>query len=460
MSGHGVRVSSPVDGGHGQATAMRGIGALGYAEREHFFDGISTRYGLVGGRHARSAWMAEPNGSAPFRTRLIVRHPVDLTRCSGTVLVEWLNVSSGTDTAVDWEYGRDEIVRRGHVWVGVSAQQTGVSGGRALIAESPAGEMPGASLGLVGTDPQRYGTLAHPGDAYAFGIFSAAADAVYALADRALIPGLRVEQLIATGDSQSAAFLTTYVNAVHPLARRYDGFLLHSRLGIAPTLDGSFAASDLGGEPVRLRPDMTEPVFQFITETDLTHLRFAGARQEDHALLRTWEVAGTSHADWFLVERMFGGSGAAALLGTPLPINAGPHHHVFSAALRHLVRWVGDGSQPPRTAPIRLAAPPPLAVIARDDAGIALGGVRTPAVDAPVSVLSGDPPPGANQLSAGLGSTRRFTAEEMRARYGSEDGYLDAHRRAVQAALDAGAILAEDAPLIRPSWTPETATVR
>ena len=34
-------------------------------------------------------------------------------------------------------------------------------------------------------------------------------------------------------------FLTTYVNAMDPLAKVYDGFLVHSRFGTAAPLDGA-----------------------------------------------------------------------------------------------------------------------------------------------------------------------------------------------------------------------------
>ena len=59
----------------------------------------------------------------------MVRRPADPAAFSGTLVVEWLNVSSGADAAPDWTYLSDEIVRRGHVWVGVSAQYVGVEGG-------------------------------------------------------------------------------------------------------------------------------------------------------------------------------------------------------------------------------------------------------------------------------------------------------------------------------------------
>ena len=47
-------------------------------------------------------------------------------RFSGTVIVEWLNVSGGLDAAPDWISMHTEIIREGHVWVGVSAQVDGI----------------------------------------------------------------------------------------------------------------------------------------------------------------------------------------------------------------------------------------------------------------------------------------------------------------------------------------------
>ena len=44
--------------------------------------------------------------------------------------------------------------------------------------------------------------------------------------------------MIAVGESQSAAFLTTLANAVHPLDPVFDGFLIHSRGANGAPLDG------------------------------------------------------------------------------------------------------------------------------------------------------------------------------------------------------------------------------
>ena len=79
--------------------------------------------------------------------------------------------------------------------------------------------------------------------------------------------------------------------------------------------------------------------------------------------------------------------------------------------------------------------------ISRDGAGIAIGGIRTPAVDVPRSALSGDALPGGNVLCALFGATRLFDAEELADRYESNARYLDQFRSSLRQATNAGYVL-------------------
>ena len=60
---------------------------------------------------------------------MVVRRPADPARFSGTLLLEWLNVSGGFDADPDWAFMHEEIFRQGHAYVAVSAQARGVLGG-------------------------------------------------------------------------------------------------------------------------------------------------------------------------------------------------------------------------------------------------------------------------------------------------------------------------------------------
>ena len=224
-------VTGPVTGGQGFPSLLTTnfeLADVGYERAEYFVEGDATSYRPVGKLGSDGKWTVKAKDTAPYKTRIVVYRPIDPAKFSGTVFVEWFNVSAGFDVATDWIPMHTQLIRAGDAYVGVDAQSTGVQGGDEAL--------PGAtSGGIKAGDPERYGTLHHPGDAYAYDIFSQAGVAAAGHADGVNpLAGLDVQHVIATGESQSAFFLTSYVNAVHPLAQVYDGFLIHSRGGTAP----------------------------------------------------------------------------------------------------------------------------------------------------------------------------------------------------------------------------------
>ncbi len=408
--------------------------AHGYVREEFFAAGSATAYSAAGPLGRDGKWSATPHDAADYRTRVVVRRPWDAARFNGTVLVEWFNVSGGLEASPDWTHLGPEIVRDGYGYVGVSAQAFGVNGGHALLG------VPGLEQqsGLVASGPERYGSLRHPGDRFAFDMLSQIGRALRAPDSTSAFGPLRPERIIAMGESQSAFFLTTYINAVQPTAQVYDGFFVHSRGGSGAALSGTPIASPDVPQGLKIRGDSDVPVLIFETETDLgPMLDYGPARQPDAELIRTWEVAGTAHADAYVVGPF------ASALGCDFTVNEGPQHFVAQAALVALNRWIADGVAAPSAPPLELAktAPPELA---RDHLGNALGGVRTPAVDVPISALSGEAPPGASRLCALFGSTVRFDESTLLALYQDRAGYLAAYRRSLEAAISAGFLLGSD----------------
>ncbi|ONH31508.1 hypothetical protein BL253_09375 [Pseudofrankia asymbiotica] len=423
-------ISEPVGAGPDMA-------AHSYVEQEYFAAGTATAYTAAGTLGNDGAWRVSPSTKAPYKTRLIVRRPADLERFKGTVVVEWLNETAGVDTSAEWTSFGEEVMRSGSIYVGLSVQALGVVGGKSLLP------IPGAppAVGARGTTPERYGSLAHPGDKYAFDILSQVGAALRAPGGGPALGGAHPDRLVAAGESQSAFFLTTYVNAVHPVANVYDGFFIHSRAGSAAGLDGTSGVGGSGPSAVRIRTDLNARVFIFETETDVgPTLGYAVARQDNTDQLRTWEVAGTAHADASLT-----GSPDASGLGCPGRINTGPQHYVANAAFAALIRWVTDGTQPPRADRLALNGTGTGATLARDARGIARGGVRTPPVDVPVAVLSGDPSPGTTSVLCGLfGSTTPFDAATLASLYPTRDSYLSAFDKSLSSTIAAGFLLEAD----------------
>ena len=428
----------------GSAAPEPDLAAAGYVESEWLLAGDADSYRAVS-TPADGRWEVTEAGTAAYATRIVVRRPHDPSAFSGTAVVEWLNVSSGEDASPDWTYLAEEIVRAGHLYVAVSAQHVGVEGGQATVTTGGP-----QSRGLKGRKSPRYQALHHPGDAYSYGIYTDILRAVRS--GEAPFTGLHVDRVVAVGESQSAYALTTYLNAVQPRTQAADAFLVHSRGGAPLPLGEPGEAIALNqvryAEPVLLRDDLGLPVLVVQTETDLLspRINYLPARQDDTPWLRVWEVAGTAHADRFQVGEY------EKFLGCPDPINTGQQVYVLRAALRALVAWLVNGTAAPMGARLQLGKPGAFAV---DTLGNALGGVRTPVVDAAVSTLSGLAAPEASLICSLFGRTLPVTPEVLASRYASPADYLAEYEAATDAAIAAGFVCAEDRDTVLAEARPE-----
>jgi Alpha/beta hydrolase domain len=430
-----LTVSGPVTGGKGAPTLAATTfdpTSLGYVESEYFASGTANAYTSASPLTADGKWRAEPAATAPYETRIVVFRPQDATKFNGTVVVEWLNVSAGSDAAPDWINAHNALIRGGYAWVGVSAQAAGL---RAVKA----------------ADPQRYAPLNHPGDSFSYDIYSQVGRLVRRPGAVDPLGGLKARRVIAAGESQSAFRMVTYVNAIQPLEHVYDGFLIHSRSGSAAPLSQAPQASIPASNPTFVRDDVDVPVLTFQTETDLEGLRYISATQADAKHFRLWEVAGTAHADAYLLV----GSGdtgdgrVETTLVTKPPtnglncataVNSGPQFAVLSAAIVQLDHWVRTGTPPPKAPRIRTTG----ATIVRDARGNAVGGIRTPFVDAPTAALSGSGQGGAGFCFL-FGTTRPFDAATLSSLYPSHDAYVKRFRQSAARAVRAGFLLAPEA---------------
>ncbi len=434
------------------------LAALRYAETEFTIEGMATSYEQQGERGEDGRWEVLPSNEAPFRTRFLVRRPLEADRFSGTVVVEWHNVSAGIDSAPEWGFFHRHLATQGHAWVGVSAQKVGIDGGGFV-----------ESIHLKLLAPERYGALEHPGDAWSFDIFTQVGALLREPGDENPLSGLVPEHLIAAGESQSAACLITYINAVDPHAQLFDGFFVHGRPGVGVSIDGVFIPAAVGNameatrraisaKGERIRHDVRVPVLVLQSETDVILLGGGLAKQPDSEHIRVWELAGAAHADTYTISagRHDDGTLSAERLAelllptsnlmigtTTSPINAGPQqHYVSRAALAHLVRWV-VGDEPAPHAP-RLEVDSEGTGFHLDEIGLAVGGIRTPWVEVPTAVMSGLGQSG-ETFSVLFGRTEPFDEATLAARYpeGQTD-YMARFEEALDATIAAGFILEDD----------------
>lgn len=440
-------ITGPITGGkHGKPfnAPELDLAMHGYVAEEFFLDGTAHAYELVPGTNQDSdgRWqLRQRSDAAPFRTRFLVVRPTDPSKFNGTVIVHWQNVTAGYELGSVAE-GNEYL--RGYAWVGVSAQKVGIDG------------FPGPqAAGLKQWDPERYGTLNHPGDDYSFDIFAQVGRAIGPKRDTSKLDPmgkLPVQRLVAAGASQSAARLRAYINGVHPFDRVFDGYIPYIDFArtmlftTQATAASSAATATLDTTaPIVQRPnaiirtDLDVPVFVVNSETETES--YVVSRQPDTDKFRFWEVAGASHVN---VVR---GDNSRTDLESP---NWLAYRPAYDAAVRHMHVWLTQKKAPPTAPPIDLeAANPPK--IKRDAKGNALGGIRLPdfAVATAEHRGNGTNKPGGYRLGFLYGYARDFTPVELRALYPNSKAYMEKYEAALADVVNKGYVLPEDAPTLR-----------
>lgn len=436
-------------------STMFDLAEVGYRQSEYFIKGKARSYSSAEPLDSDGKWSVNVADEADFKTRIVVYQPIDDAKFNGTVVIEWLNVSGGTEGASTWIMAHTELVRSGYAWVGVSVQKAGLEGSGI--------DLTGLSLPIKTTFPWRYGSLIHPGDKYAYDIYTQAAKAVLQPGNFSPLGDLQVERAIAAGESQSADFLLTYVNAIAPIEKLFDGYFIHSRLhGSADLVSPGLGGLDLVDRAtVRVRDDLDVPVMMLQTETDLFVLGSHADRQPDSDYFRLWEIAGTGHADRYVSNVGLSDRGdnpkAAAVVETsyavpliiecPRPVNSGPQHFVVKAAIAALDNWL-QGVAPANAD--RLETDDVSATFVRDSHGNALGGIRTPYVDVPIATLSGEGQSESVFCSL-FGTTDLFDKAKLASLYPDHDTYVSEVNASVDDAVQQGFLLEADGALIK-TW--------
>ena len=389
-----------------------------YVEDEFYIEGRAAVYTADG----QSTAAVGSDGPYPYKTRVMVRRPRLSARFTGTVLVEWINVSGGQDQENEWYWSHEHLMRAGYAHVGVSAQPLGIN----------------AADGLRNWNPSRYGSLdVNAGGKFTFqlsnDVFTQVARALKQPAGARPLGGLRVKNVIASGHSSSAARLAFYYNSIHPLIRAIDGFVLHS----------------VGTEPVRT--DVPTPVWKLLAESDGTPISQDAGPQADGRFLRTWQIAGAAHAGRDLIEplntlfaRDFPSRVFADTCERPM-LSEVPVHVVLSAVYDGMKQWIERGTAPPHAPRVTLARTNGEGprVIARDQYGNARGGIRLAHVDVPIATNTGTN--GGSRFCRIYGSHVMFDDSTLARLYPTHEKYVAEVTRVTNANLKAGYITKDGA---------------
>lgn len=414
-------VDGPITGGtrgYPFGAYFGNIGDVGYVEEEYFLSGTAGYYAPQSPLTADGKWTMAVAGSAPYKTRFLVRRPADPRRFNGTVVVEWANVSFGYDVA---PLDLTGLYQDGYIYVSVSAQKVGVSGDPAAPQQ----------YGLQQWDPQRYRSLDIPDDAYSYDIVSQVVNVLRTAPPRVL-GGQVPRRVVGAGWSQSGSRVLSYVNGVQPLSCSLDAALLLLNAGASSAFGPGVPRSQVFFTQVR--PDSRIPVFAMSSESEALYYHQL-AIQPDTDRFRYWEIAGASHENtrvmagiWQKTDR----DGVPRAGTSPTPASEVDWTPTADAAFHHIDRWVRTNQAPPTQNLLQISANQ----YVRDQYGNALGGVRLPELEVPVATYVGNAGPG------GLpGTTTPFTTAQLTALYPSHADYVAKVTAAASTALAAGVIL-------------------
>lgn len=444
------KVKGPIDG-QPQTGAVHDISEYGYVEEEYFVRGKARPVGPIDPYPVDERENPSEKPAA-YRTRMLVYRPEHECDFNGTVMVEWPNVTTGRDAPVTWINTFDYAMQEGYAVVVASSQKVGVDDSH-------------TDQDLKTTNPSRYGSLHHPGDEYSYDIF---AQAIKALMDwsQAVPPGhasssaaagnrsktgasvdplngLDVQRVIATGMSQSAQYLRYYVNELQAGHDLIDGFL-------------PFATTWTPAETEDIRDDLV-PVMWVMSEDEADKVR-----REDSGLFRLWEVAGTSHVNYWLVH--WAGAMDARDFGEDNPpwdpeiagqygqradglyevcgVNYFPMRYAYRAAMDQLQEWLVQNEKPPSAPRIdREVDDDGTVTVKRDEFGNATGGLRLPPIDVPLAHYD---------ISCGpYGETIRLDEATISGLYSSREEYLAQLEAAIESTVEAGYMVPADGEDLR-----------
>ncbi|MEZ5938570.1 MAG: alpha/beta hydrolase domain-containing protein [Hyphomonadaceae bacterium] len=436
-----TQVTGPISGGDKgwiYRSPVLDLDALGYVMEEFFVSGTARSFKLADGAETSfdGEWRTEPDLASPFTTRIFILRPADPAKYNGVLLAHWQNVSAGYENG----YPTGDEIFKGYAWMGVSAQADGIYGTPRTRPYS-----------LKEWDSARYGELNHPGDAFSYDIYAKSVSAALARSAKARggsLANLKTKSVIAMGGSQSAWRLATYINAVHPHQKIFNGFLLLSHFGVAMPLSEPSIPQLLGpagngrsGGSCQIRATSDAPVLAIGSQAEAL-TRFP-ARQPDTDTFRSWEVAGAPHAP---PSTMAMKNLTLERDGIPLPGGADQNivewGYVVDAGIRKLAKWIDTGEAPPQFPPISIVLKDGRPTFETDAAQNVLGGIRPPEVAAPVGVHTA-------ALTKLLGHSELFGEPRMLELHGSRERFLASWNEAVDVLVRADLLEPEQEGPIR-----------
>jgi hypothetical protein len=443
------------------------LSQIGYVEDEYFMSGTANVY------TEKEDFRPEilfPD--APYTTRLLVRRPADLKRFSGNVVVEILNATAMQDIDRMWVDSWKFFTRNGDIYVGITSKGHVVDALKKFDLERY------APISWANPLPDRVAPSNH--DRFPFLpqyesglIWDMLTDLAELLRGQSELNPLRKygpNKRYLLGWSQSGSYLCRYVRSFDDYntekAPAYDGYLAAGcGADLAPlnAYESGTGMFTFCGVPKGSVMGAKEPYININTESENRMVRWEGDFDQPNFKFRTYQIPASSHDSKYNLLDYYAEQGKrdcekiGAVLcyegseGEPLD---NPYELVFNAIYPMLYRWVRSGVPAPHAPKIETEITDAChADVAgawvknkTDLFGNALGGIRTPAVDAPVGTYSSASKKADGSHQMMFGQVIPFSAEKLIALYGSLANYEALVTRLADKMCEDGFLLREDEP--------------
>jgi hypothetical protein len=406
-----------------------------YEEAEFFLSGKANSYGA----DSNDFPYIKKTG-IPYKNRILIRRPRDASAFSGRVYVDILNATQGYDIEDLWHRNYYWCMENGHGYVGITSK-------------------PVCVMSLKNYDYERYQSLDWSNGEktplptvlrYASisgteeGLFWDMLGQLGSLlrSKNSIFPEYPVEYIYLTGQSQSGAYLNTYIHY-------FDSFLTDLRrnkpfdgyMNIVGAQLRRKICQDDPIEPLRfysgvIRPTAT-PFISITSEGDV--LLFKKYFQADilkNPIVnndmagnkrRHYDIAGTPHTDIRCPQlssleelkktQRFISTYSYQEIGD---LNDIPTEFYIVGLLEKLHLWAAQGIAPQEVEPFKCSQDG--SKLLRDEYGNVLGGLRSPFLDVPIASYMGSNPADPEGIS---GKITYFSWEKMEQLYSSFDTYLE-----------------------------------
>jgi len=403
------------------------VNDYGYVEEEYFISGTANVYD-EGPDSELDLYAA----ALKYKTRILVRKPVDISKFTGRVYFDIMNATQKYDIEDLWHRSYLWCMENGHAYVGITSKPVNVqalknfdynryksldwTGSTSVPQPSPFenGTIPGTEEGLVWDMIGQTGTLIRSGR---------------------LFSGKNVDYICLTGQSQSGTYLNTFVDKFDKYLRdekgkhHFDGYLNIAGVPMERAIRQEKVESWLSCV-LRSRFNSSIPFIMVSTEGDLTLFAKMGTSEipedSDTAVnkCRYYEVAGSPHTD---VDCPILSADSEILKAGRMPqqmssearniLNPLPLANYINGFLEKLYVWKVDGIAPASAAIIKRGEDGKLVY---DENGNVLGGFRSPYVDIPRARYTGF-----NAIGDGIsGTIFRFGTDKLKKSYGNKEHYL------------------------------------